>query len=180
MIKRMVLALKRWRVEKRAALALAVGYLIIAGIVLGKWYYNIVKDADVTRAPQAWLTKRIECPTPEKFLVNYLTAVGGVPKQYYPDIVTTMYIVYYTSQRMHGNDDPFGFLDDSDDYGAMMEILSKATLSLYKVCVKDGFSFSKLVSVGQSIKKEHKQYYNEFLSKYHKEFYDSLQELHKE
>jgi len=161
--------------KKIAALVVVVGALFLYGFIIGTGdFYYRAGETVAQQTPHAWLTNQIECPTPEKFFVNYLTAISNVPTQYYPDIIIIMYSIYYTSQRTDGDDDPFGFLDNSDDYSAMLEVLSKAMLPLYKVCVKDGFSFSKLVSVKQSIKKKHEKYYNEFVSKHYEELYNAL------
>jgi len=161
--------------KKLAAFVVVVGAVFLFGYVIGTGdYYHRAGEEGAQYTPYAWLTKQIECPTPEKFFVNYLTAISNVPTQYYPDIILIMYSIYYTSQRTDGAKDPFGFLDNSDDYGAMLEVLSKAMLPLYKVCVKDGFSFSKLVSVEQSIKNKHEKYYNEFVSKHYEELYHAL------
>ena len=161
--------------KKFAGLALVVGVLFLYGFIIGTGdLYNRVGKSDLRQTPHAWLTKQIECSTPEKFFVNYLTAIGRVPTQYYPDIIMIMYTIYYTLQRIDGNDDPFDFLDDSDDYSSLLEVLSNATLPLYRVCIKEGFSFSKLVSVEQVIKNEHKEYYNEFIVKHHEELYNAL------
>ena len=161
-------------------LAAVAGAWILLGIIVGRgFFYHSPGEAILRHTPRAWQTHHIECPTPEKFFVNYLAAIGTVPERSFPDIIISMYMIYYTARRIDGNDNPFDFEDDSDDdsYSSMLEVLTQAMLPIYKVCLKEKFSFSKLAGIEKSIRNEYKEYYHEFLSRYHKELFNALHDF---
>jgi len=152
---------------KRFVVALVIVVVILAVVGSG------ISEAGTEQKSPEWLTNRIECQTPEKFLENYLIAIGRTPTEYYTDITIIMYLIYYTSQRINGHDDPFaGDLD-------MEKVFYSSMVSLYKVCTKENkFSISMLVSIENAIKKEHKKYYDEFMSNYYKDLADFLKDFH--
>ena len=86
-----------------------------------------------------------------------------------------MFLIYYTSQKINGNNDPFG--DNFDE----KEVLYKSIAILYRVCEKEqSFSLAHLISIENAIKKEHPQYYNEFMENYYKSLHETLKKVHGE
>ena len=147
--------------------------IVIAAAVAALMAFGHTAARAEDRNTPAWLTNQIDCRSPEEFAQNYLIAIGNAPVEYYTDITIIMYLIYYTSQRVNGNDSPFG--NDFDEN----EAFHKSLLPLYKACKKEpSFSLAHLVSFENAIKKEHPQYYDEFMINYYKPLYETLKNFH--
>jgi len=108
-----------------------------------------------------WLTSKIGCSSPEKFIKNYLAAMERAPEGCYDDIKMKMLLIYYSQQGIDGN---VLALENCFDEG---EAFIKSMAPLYTICKKEpSFSLAHLASIENTIKIKHTQYYYEFMENY--------------